>query len=47
MMSRSTNATTVASVYSRSAAGSSSAPSLLAWLSQRAILPSAQSDAPL
>ena len=36
----------VAAMYSRSAAGSSTWPSLLAWFSARAILPSSQSDRP-
>src|SRR5262245_61514484 len=46
MMSRATKATNGASTYSRSAAGSSRAPSRLVWFSSRASRPSSQSDTP-
>ena len=46
MMFRTASAMTVAAMYSRSAAGSSTWPSRLPWFSARAILPSSQSDRP-
>ena len=46
MIPRTPSAMTVAAMYSRSAAGSSSCPSLLVWLSIRASLPSSQSLIP-
>src|SRR5262249_20056644 len=46
MMPRIASATSVAAMYSRSAAGSSTWPSWLCWFQARASLPSSQSEIP-
>jgi hypothetical protein len=46
MIDRTASATIVATMYSRSAAGSSSWPRRLCWCRARAIFPSSQSDSP-